>query len=202
MIRETRADVQDEIRRDAERAAEVDWLLHARAALGTYGADVHAPIIIRGANAGAPGENKTKPPNLPQTSPGGNKKASKKAIKQALDALKDAPPVDKGSKRIAVPFALAKDTPYDLSAGELAGAEPEDVPLNRIIGVEPTVKRGKVKDYIKEGGDFKPIPTLLCVKQGNRDVYLIGNGHHRCTAAWYLSLKRITANVIDTRGKN
>ena len=190
MIRETRADVQDEIRRDAERAAEVDWLLHARATLEAFGA-----------NAGAPGENKAKPPNLPQTSPGGNKKASKKAIKQALDALKDAPPVDGGSKRIALPFALAKDTPYDLSADELAGAEPQDVPLNRIIGVEPTVKRSKVKEFIKQGGDFKPIPTLLCIKQGNRDVYIVGNGHHRCTAAWYLNLKRITANVIDTRGK-
>ncbi len=140
------------------------------------------------------GPDRKKLPNLPGG--GGGKKAGPKRIKKALKALKKTNALDGG--RIGVPYPLAKSDEFQLNTDKLEGAKREDVPLKNIIAVEPSVKRKRVKKYIKQGGDFSPIPTLLCVKTKGADKYYISNGHHRCTAAWYLQLDSVTANVIDT----
>lgn len=124
--------------------------------------------------------------------PKAEKPISKKRVRAALDRLKALP--DEGSeRRVAVPFPIAtEDKRPGVDATTLRGAVHGTVRLGDLYATQPTVRRKRVKKFIKEREGYKHLPTVIRM---DGKTY-IGNGHHRLAAAKLLGCEACHANIV------
>lgn len=113
---------------------------------------------------------------------------------QKLAALGDG-------KRVPVPFRYEPERPFTLTQADMDDAATETVPLDKIIALEPDVKRKRVRQCIEREGPGKAHmaqrPWLVCCK----GKYYCLDGHHRLTAMDLLGEDTVRANVVQGRPK-
>lgn len=113
--------------------------------------------------------------------------------KNAKKRLQAVPDLDGKKGQLSVPFPLADNKPFDLDGADLRGAQHKKIKIDTLVATQKSVGRKKVQRYMKQKGEFSSIPTLVKIN----DTHYIANGHHRCTADFFLGKKNVRANVMD-----
>jgi hypothetical protein len=120
----------------------------------------------------------------------------------ALPRLADFPRQD----RVPHPWPVESSRAYGgkVSREQALEAPVEDVPLDRLLGVQRGVDRQKLRGYIEHGGDAPqgkesdsgyPRDLPIVVRTGG-ELY-VHDGHHRLTAHALLGDKTAKARVVD-----
>lgn len=107
--------------------------------------------------------------------------------------------------RVPHPWPVASSRAYGgkVEKQQALDAPVEEVPLDRLRGVQRGVRRDKLISYLNSGGDAEPGKASdngyprdlpIVVRTGGR-LY-IHDGHHRLTAHWLLGDEAAKARVV------